>query len=72
MKDQRYLISQAFSLVISVVLVLVFFILLVAGMTTGQNYFITDLILIIIAIVLLAIFGVMNQIKLNLMGGRKR
>ena len=63
--------SQAFSLVISIVLVFVFFVRLAAGVVTGAD-FMSDLILIIIAIVLLAIFSVLNQISINLKGGRRR
>ena len=69
--EQKYLISQAFSLVIAIVLVLVFFILLAAGMATG-NSFTSDLLLVVVAIILLGIFSVLNQINVNLKGGKRR
>lgn len=70
MKEHKYLMSQMFSLVISILLVFVFFVLLTAGLETGMG-FLSELILIIIAIVLLAIFGVLNQINMHLRGGKR-
>ena len=59
---KRYIVTQAISITVAVILVFTFYILLLANMLTGQNL-LTPLILIINTIVLLAIFTVVSRME---------
>ena len=68
MKIERDLTSQVFAAVISIVLVITFYIVLMAGLLRGTESFVsegvlTPLILIIIAIILLAIFSTIAKLE---------
>ena len=68
MKLARDLTSQVFAAVISIVLVITFYLVLMTGLLRGTESFVsegvlTPLILIIIAIILLAIFSTIAKLE---------
>jgi hypothetical protein len=69
---KQYLIKQAFSILVAIVLMITFFIVLMADMATPGETMITPLILIIIAVVCLAIFSELVKIEYYIKGKGKR
>ena len=66
MTFDRDLFAQTFAGVITVVLLITFYILLISDLVRGTQIFVTPMVLIIIAIVLVAIFSVIYKIQLKL------
>ena len=60
---KQYLIKQTFSVVVAVVLLITFYIVLMADFATPGQTFITPLVLIIIAVICLAIFAELVKIE---------
>ena len=60
--DKYQQTTQAFSIMVAIVLVFIFFVFLAANFISGES-FITPLILIINGIILLAIFIVLSRIE---------
>ena len=69
---KQYLIKQVFSVVIAIVLMITFYIVLMADLATPGETFITPLILIIIAIVCLAIFSELAKMEYYIKGKAKK
>ena len=69
---KQYLIKQIFSIVVSIVLLITFYIVLMADLATPGDTLITPLILIIIAIVCLAIFSELVKIEYYIKGKTKK
>ena len=68
MKIEKDLTIQVFSITISIILMIIFYILLTTGLMLGTESFmsqniITPLMLIIIAIICLAIFSTLSKIE---------
>jgi len=72
MEMKQYLIKQIFSMVVAIVLLITFYIILMADLATPGETFITPLILIIIAIVCLAIFAELVKIEYYIKGKLKK
>lgn len=60
---KQYLIKQVFSVVVAVVLLVTFYIVMMADLSTPGQTFITPLILIIIAVICLAMFAELVKIE---------
>jgi hypothetical protein len=69
---KQYLIKQVFSVLVSVVLLITFYIVMMADIATPGESFITPLILIIIAVICLAIFAELAKIEYYIKGKGKR
>jgi hypothetical protein len=69
---KQYLIKQIFSIVVAIVLLITFYIVLMADLATPGDTLITPLILIIIAIICLAIFGELSKIEYYIKGKTKK
>ncbi len=69
---KQYLIKQIFSIVVTIVLLITFYIVLMADLATPGDTLITPLILIIIAVVCLAIFSELVKIEYYIKGESKK
>lgn len=69
---KQYLIKQIFSIVVAIVLLITFYIVLMADLATPGDTLITPLILIIIAVVCLAIFSELVKIEYYIKGESKK
>ena len=68
---KQYLIKQAFSIVVAVVLLVTFYIVIMADLATPGETFVTPLVLIIIAVICLAIFSELAKIEYYIKGKSK-
>lgn len=68
---KQYLIKQIFSVVVAIVLLVTFYIVLMADLATPGETLITPLVLIIIAVIALAIFAELAKIEFYIKGKRK-
>ncbi|MCK4496606.1 MAG: hypothetical protein KAU24_00300 [Candidatus Aenigmarchaeota archaeon] len=69
---KQYLIKQIFSIVVTIVLLITFYIVLMADLAIPGDTLITPLILIIIAVVCLAIFSELVKIEYYIKGESKK
>jgi len=68
---KQYLMKQIFSVVVAIVLLVTFYIVLMADLATPGETFITPLVLIIIAVIALAIFAELAKIEFYIKGKHK-
>lgn len=69
---KQYLMKQLFSIVVAIVLMITFYIILMAQLATPGQSLLTPLVLIVIAIILLAIFAELVKIEYYIKGKHKR
>lgn len=68
---EKYLIAQTFSVAVTLVLVLTFYILLSSDIVVQKPNNVTNLILIIIAIICMAMFSTLTKIEFMMRTKRK-
>ncbi len=69
---KQYLMKQLFSIVVAIVLLITFYIILMAQLAVPGQSLLTPLVLIVIAIILLAIFAELVKIEYYIKRKRER